>query len=473
MAEQIVKVPNIGDSKPVEIVEVLVKPGDTVTVDQSLIALESDKASMEVPSPLAGVVKSLQIKKGDKVSEGSPILTLDVGAALAATDAPITPTESITMDVPVEPKSAPTESIATAIPVTAAHGNVAPEARPSPCRRGAPTAASNLAHASPVIRRFARELGADVAQIQGSGPKGRILKEDVQTYVKARLQQPVSVESRPHPGPRLALSQGEFPSRGWEAAPTAFGPVKTQPLSRIQKLSATYLQQAWQTIPHVTHHDEADVTDLEAFRQSLKDHATKQGVKLTLLPFIVAAVVAALKEFPRFNASLDGDTLILKQYYHIGMAVDTEEGLVVPVLRDADTKRTLELATAIADLSERARNRRLKREEIEGGCFTLSSLGGVGGRFFTPIINAPEVAILGLCRSHWAPVYQSRATHHPSRPAGELRMGLCGGEDGQFVPRLLLPLSLSYDHRVIDGAAAARFMSHVKELLGDIRRLLL
>ncbi|WP_173586082.1 2-oxo acid dehydrogenase subunit E2, partial [Methylogaea oryzae] len=273
-------------------------------------------------------------------------------------------------------------------------------------------------------------------QITGTGPKGRILKEDVQAYIKARLQQPAG-----------GIAVASMPSIDF----SAFGPVELHQQTRIQKLSAAYLQRAWQTIPHVTHHDEADVTDLEAFRVSLKDEAAKKGVKLTLLPFVAEAVVAALKEFPQFNASLDGDNLVLKRYYNIGMAVDTEEGLVVPVLRDADKMRTLEIGAAMADLSERARKRQLKRQEIEGGSFTLSSLGGVGGRFFTPIINAPEVAILGLCRTQLTPVYRK----------------------GQLEPRLLLPLSLSYDHRVIDGAVAARFVNHVKASLADIRRLLL
>ncbi|TAN47860.1 MAG: branched-chain alpha-keto acid dehydrogenase subunit E2 [Methylococcaceae bacterium] len=439
MAEQIVRVPNVGDFKALEIIEVLVKPGDTLALDQSIITLESDKASMEIPSPLAGVVKSLQVKKGDKVSEGAEILTLELAAAGAAVETP----SEIAPPAPTVAETAKPQEVRSEAPAPGAHCPPYPAPCPSPYAASplsAQTANSCdvIPHASPAIRRFARELGADVAQISGSGPKGRILKEDVQAYIKARLQQAAA-------GPALpAMPSIDF---------SAFGPVETRALTRIQKLSASYLLRAWQTIPHVTHHDEADVTDLEAFRVSLKDESAKKGVKLTLLPFVAEAVVATLKAFPQFNASLDGDNLVLKSYYHIGMAVDTEEGLVVPVLRDADRMRTFEIAAAMADLSERARKRQLKRSEIEGGSFTLSSLGGVGGRYFTPIINAPEVAILGLCRTYQVPVYQPGT--------------------GQFSPRLMLPLSLSYDHRVIDGAVAARFMNHLKALLGDIRRLLL
>lgn len=441
MAEQIVRVPNVGDFKALEIIEVLVKPGDTLAVDQSIITLESDKASMEIPSPSAGVVKSLQVKKGDKVSEGAEILTLEVTAAGAVVEAQ----PEIAPPAPAVVETAKPQEVRSEAPAPGAHCPPYPAPCPSPYA-ASPVATQTtnscgvIPHASPAIRRFARELGADVAQISGSGPKGRILKEDVQAYIKARLQQAAAGPASAVP----ALPAIDF---------SAFGPVETRALTRIQKLSASYLLRAWQTIPHVTHHDEADVTELEAFRASLKDEAAKKGVKLTLLPFVAEAVVATLKAFPQFNASLDGDNLVLKSYYHIGMAVDTEEGLVVPVLRDADRMRTFEIAAAMAELSERARKRQLKRTEIEGGSFTLSSLGGVGGRYFTPIINAPEVAILGLCRTYQAPVYQPG--------------------NGQFIPRLMLPLSLSYDHRVIDGAVAARFMNHLKVLLGDIRRLLL
>lgn len=414
-SERTVCVPSIGDAKGVEIIEVLVKAGDKLTKDQSLITLESDKASMEVPSPYAGVVLSLQVKLGDKVSEGTPILLMEAEESVAA------PAPQAT---PVAPRPA------------AAAPTAAPPRQQAVPFVAAPSSGGGLPHASPSVRRFASELGADIAQINGTGPKGRILKEDVQAYIKARLQQPVGAPAVP------AMPAIDF---------SKFGAVETRPLTRIQKLSATYLQRAWQTIPHVTHHDEADITELEEFRVSMKDEAAQKGVKITLLPFIMEAVVLTLKEFPQFNASLDGETLVLKNYYNIGMAVDTEEGLVVPVLRGADGKRVLELAAEAAALGERARQKQLKRQEIEGGSFTLSSLGGVGGRFFTPIINAPEVAILGLCRTHWGPVY----------------------EGGQFVPRLLLPMSLSYDHRVIDGAVAARFMNHLKNLLGDIRRILL
>jgi pyruvate dehydrogenase E2 component (dihydrolipoamide acetyltransferase) len=425
VAEQLIKVPNVGDAKAVEVIEVLVKPGDMVSLDQSLITLESDKASMEIPSPAAGKVLSLQVKTGDKVNEGAPILTLEIGAEAAAEPAGPAPAAAQPAAVAAAPAPQAVAPAPAAVPA------------PTPAPAVSSTSGEGPSHASPAVRRFARELGADIGQIRGTGPKGRILKEDVQNYIKACLQQPAGSGLSLPPVPSIDFS--------------AFGPVDTQPLSRIQKLSGQYLLRAWQSIPHVTHHDEADITELEAFRVSLKDDAAKRGVKLTLLPFIMQALVAALKAFPQFNASLDGDNLVLKRYYHIGMAVDTEDGLVVPVLRDADRLKTLELAAAAADLSERARNRRLKREEIEGGTCTISSLGGVGGRFFTPIINAPEVAILGLCRTQLTPVYRN----------------------GQLEQRLLLPLSLSYDHRVIDGAVAARFTNHLKASLGDIRRLLI
>jgi pyruvate dehydrogenase E2 component (dihydrolipoamide acetyltransferase) len=411
---------------------------------------------MEVPSPFAGVVRELKVGKGARVSEGTVIAVLEVTESDTVFSEPAKKppsTGTVEMAKPFAIESLPqrgrkgggelNKDAATGFdrphpilpPMGEGAGIVGAEIDAAASRGKGQT--SRLPHASPSVRLFARELGADLTQIRGSGPKGRILKTDVQAYVKMRLQQPAGGMAAP--GPVIDFA--------------AFGPVSVQPRSRIQKLSAAYLHRAWASIPHVSHHDMADVTDLENFRQSLKDEVAARGVKLTLLPFLVEAAVAALKTYPDFNASLDatGENLVHKHYHHIGIAVDTADGLVVPVVRDAGSKHLLDIAAEIAALSQRARDKRLKREEIEGGAFTLSSLGGVGGQFFTPIINAPEVAILGICPARWQPVWQ----------------------DGAFAPRLMLPLSLSYDHRVIDGVAAARFMNRLKELLADVRRLLL
>lgn len=433
--EAVVSVPDIGDYKNVEIIEVLVKTGDAVKVDDSLIALESDKAAMEVPSPLGGTVKEVKVQLGDRVSQGSPILTLvvdDGGEAArsepiaAAPAAPVAVAPPPAAPEPARPAPAPiaaAPAVQAALPVDASGDRVPP-------------------HASPSVRKFARELGADLALIVGTGLKGRILKQDIQDYVKQRLQQPE----------RTAATGFALPEP-IELDFSQFGPIDRKPLSRIKKLSAANLHRAWVGIPHVTHQDEADITDLEAFRVSLKQEAERREVKLTLLPFIMKAVVAALKAFPNFNASLaaNSEELILKQYYHLGFAVDTPDGLVVPVLRDADRKNVYEIAAELAETGVRARNRKLRNTDLQGGTFTISSLGGIGGTSFTPIVNAPEVAILGVCKAQLKPVYQS----------------------GQWVPRLMLPLSLSYDHRVIDGAEAARFTATLAQLLADLRRVLL
>jgi pyruvate dehydrogenase E2 component (dihydrolipoamide acetyltransferase) len=427
-SEQLVRVPNIGGLKDVEVIELLVQPGDRVEKNTSLITLESDKASMEVPSPCAGVVREIKVNKGEKVSEGTAIALLETAenGAVSSESAKKPPSPGTVELAKPPPPVLP--------PMGEGAGKAGAEIDATVLRGEGQL--SRLPHASPAVRRFARELGADLTQIHGSGPKGRILHADAQAYIKARLQQPASAVAA---GPVIDFA--------------AFGPVLAQPRSRIRKLSAAHLHHAWMSIPHVSHHDMADITELEAFRQSLKGELAERGVKLTLLPFLVEAAVAALKSFPDFNASLDatGENLIHKHYQHIGIAVDTPDGLVVPVVRDAGSKRLLDIAAEMADLSERARNRRLRREEIEGGSFSISSLGSVGGQFFTPIINAPEVAILGVCPARWQPEWRGET----------------------FVPRLLLPLSLSYDHRVIDGAAAARFMNRLKELLADVRRLLL
>lgn len=446
--ESVVVVPDIGDFKDVEIIEILVNPGDTVKAEDSLISLESDKAAMEIPSSMGGTVKELKVKLGDRVSQGSPILTLIVddaaaepvpAAASAAQGAPPEAREpqAVAVSAPVpSPTSAPEDVVETpAAPAATAAAPAVDRAEPS-SGHGVPP------HASPSVRRFARELGADLSRISGTGTKGRILKEDVQAFVKARLQQPERASS-------VAFGLPE----AVEIDYSQFGAIERQPLSRINKLSAAALHRAWITIPHVTQHDEADITDLEAFRVALKPEAERKQIKLTLLPLVMKAVVAALKTFPKFNASLaaNGEELILKRYYHLGFAVDTPDGLVVPVLRDADQKSVFEIAAELGEVGSRARGRKLRNPDLQGGTFTISSLGGIGGTAFTPIVNAPEVAILGVSRAQTKPVYR----------------------EGAWQPRLMLPLSLSYDHRVIDGAEAARFTAYLVQLLTDIRRVLL
>ncbi len=416
-----VVVPDLGDFKDVPIIEVLVAPGDVIKAEDGLIALESDKATMEVPSPEAGVVRELKAKVGDKVSEGSPILTLEVVEGSTAR-AEATPQETLSAEPAAVPKiEAPARP--TPPPQSPSHPTVS-ETRIA------------TAHAGPSVRRLARELGVDLGRVSGSGPKARILKEDVQSFVKDALKAP-------------AASPFSLPSMP-EIDFAKFGPIEEKPLSRIKKRSGANLHRNWLAIPHVTQHDEADITELEDFRKST---TREEGVKLTLLSFLVKAAHAGLKEFPDFNASLNaaGDALVLKRYFHIGVAVDTDEGLVVPVVRDVDRKGVLQIAKELSDLSARARAKKLSPSEMQGGCFSISSLGGIGGTLFTPIINAPEVAILGV----------SRASIKPAL------------EDGKWAPRLLLPLSLSYDHRVIDGAQAARFTHFLGGVLADVRRLLL
>ncbi|QJD28710.1 dihydrolipoyllysine-residue acetyltransferase [Methylococcus geothermalis] len=431
--EQTVVVPDIGDFKDVEIIEVLVKPGDKVAANDSLITLESDKAAMEIPSPYAGIVAELYVGVGSKVSMGTPILLLraDEGA-----EAPVA------VAAPTEPASAPAPAVAERV-APAQSAEAAPAAPAAPAVESAVAAeGTGPAHASPAVRRFARELGVDVAKVRGTGPKGRILKADIQAFVKSRIAQ----AERAGTG---GFALPEMPEIDF----AQFGAIERQPLSRIQKLSAANLHRTWITVPHVTQHDEADITELEAFRHALKAESAKRGVKLTPLPFIIKAVVAALKAFPRFNASLapNGEELILKSYYHIGFAVDTPDGLVVPVIRDADAKGIWDIAAELAAIGDKARGKKLRTADLQGGTFTVSSLGGIGGTAFTPIINAPEVAILGVSKAQLRPLFQ----------------------DGQFVPRLMLPLSLSYDHRVIDGADGVRFVTYVSSLLADMRRILL
>jgi pyruvate dehydrogenase E2 component (dihydrolipoamide acetyltransferase) len=429
-------VPDIGDFQDVPVIEIAVSPGDSVVAEDSLVTLESDKATMDVPSPTAGIVKEMKVSLGDTVSQGSLILTLEVNDADTAPEPP----EVAEQDAPPSPTEA-TRPPADSVPAPVAP---APAARPSPTA-SLPLPAGpqhSSSHATPSVRHFSRELGVDLSRVRGTGRKGRVLRDDVTRFVKGEL---------------AAGGAGGEAGAGIPPVPvvdfTKFGPVEIQALTRIQKISGEHLRRAWLNVPLVTHHDEADVTEMEAFRQSLKEQAARQGVRVTALSFIMKAVCAALAEFPTFNASLaaDGENLVLKKYFHIGVAVDTPSGLVVPVIRDVDGKGIMALGAELAELSARAREGKLKPGEMQGGCMSISSLGGIGGTAFTPIVNVPEVAILGVTRARMAPVWNGET----------------------FLPRLKLPLDLSYDHRVIDGARAARFMSFLVDVLGDVRRLLL
>ncbi|WP_038780819.1 dihydrolipoyllysine-residue acetyltransferase [Burkholderia pseudomallei] len=428
-----VKVPDIGDYKDVPVIEIAVKIGDTVEKEQSLVTLESDKATMDVPSPAAGVVKDIKVKVGDAVSEGSLIVVLEASGGAAAS----APQAAAPVPAPAAPAPAPAPQ-------------AAPAAAPAPAQAPAPAASGEYraSHASPSVRKFARELGVDVSRVAGTGPKSRITKDDVTAFVKG-----VMTGQRAAPGAAAApAGGGELNLLPWPKVDfSKFGPFEAKPLSRIKKISGANLHRNWVMIPHVTNNDEADITELEALRVQLNKEHEKAGVKFTMLAFVIKAVVAALKKFPTFNASLDGDNLVFKQYYHIGFAADTPNGLVVPVIRDADKKGLVDIAKEMAELSKAAREGKLKPDQMQGGCFSISSLGGIGGTHFTPIINAPEVAILGLSRGQMKPVWDGK----------------------QFVPRLTLPLSLSYDHRVIDGAEAARFNAYLGALLADFRRIIL
>ena len=429
-----IRVPDIGDFKDVEVIEILVRPGDSISKEQSLVSLESDKASMEIPSPEAGVVRSIAVKIGDKVSEGSVLLALESeGVAPAAAGAE------------PEAQAAPQKRA----PAPAAASIASPvESRVQPVPSEPKDAVTPLPHASPSIRKFARELGVDLRQVQGSGPKGRILADDVQAYVKGALS------GKPAPVVAPAARGGGLDVLPWPEVDFAkFGPVELKARARIKKLSAANLHRNWVMVPHVTQFDQADITELEAFRRSNTAETEKRGFKLTMLSFLIKASVTALRQFPDFNASLDktGENLVLKKYFHIGVAVDTPEGLVVPVVRDADRKGVFDLAHELAEISKLARDKKLKPGDMQGGTFSISSLGGIGGSAFTPIINAPEVAILGVSRSQMQPVWNGK----------------------EFAARLMLPLALSYDHRVIDGALAARFTAYLANVLSDIRRTLL
>ena len=425
-------VPDIGDFDEVAVIELLARPGDAIKVEQSLITVESDKASMEIPSSHAGVLKELKVKIGDKVSKGTLIAVLQASGAEAAA-----PTAAAGAAAPANTAAgaAPSPREAAAAPAAvAAHQPTAPNA--------------SLPHASPSIRRFARELGVPLAQVKGSGPKGRITQQDVQGFVKSVIAQ----ASAPKAAAPAAAGGGIPGLLPWPQVDFAkFGPVERKDLSRIKKISGANLHRNWVLIPHVTNNDEADITELEALRVQLNKENEKSGVKLTMLAFVIKAVVAALKKFPDFNASLDGDALVYKQYFHIGFAADTPNGLVVPVLKDADKKGLLQITTEMGELSKKARDGKMGPADMSGGCISISSLGGIGGTHFTPIINAPEVAILGLSKGYQKPVWDGKT----------------------FQPRLTLPLSLSYDHRVIDGASAARFNAYLGSVLADFRRVLL
>jgi pyruvate dehydrogenase E2 component (dihydrolipoamide acetyltransferase) len=453
------RVPDIGNFDGVPVIEVLVKPGDPVRKDQGLVTLESDKATMEVPAPFDGTVKEVKVKEGDEVSEGSVIALIETagapvsaipearseGAASPGTSASPSPSPQSSTPRGEEAKSpAPAQKEeAKVVPRDAPDGDVPPQARPP--LDAAIIMPGDAPYASPAVRAFARELGVDIAQVKGSGRKGRIQREDVQAYVKHALAS----------GARPAAAGGAVGGLNllpWPKVDFAkYGEIEEQPLSRIKKISGANLARNWVMIPHVTQHEEADITELEAFRKQLG--AENKDLKITPLVFQIKAVVAALKEYPHFNASLDesGEKLILKKYFHIGIAVDTPDGLVVPVIRDCDKKGLLDLARELGGISAKARDKKLGPADMSGGCFSISSLGGIGGTAFTPIVNAPEVAILGVSKAAMKPVWN--------------------GE--KFKPRLMLPLSLSYDHRVIDGAAAARFAAFLARALGDIRRLLL
>ncbi len=478
-----VKVPDIGDFKEVEVIELLVKPGDTISVEQSLITVESDKASMEVPSSVAGKVLELRVKIGDKVAEGSIILTLEPSASAASAPAAETAAPapaSTSMPTPA-PAPAPATAASAARPATpaspvsatAAVPSAAPTASISPVQgssqietavparsdTAAPLVVSSAAtttHASPSVRKFARELGVNLAGVNGTGPKQRITQDDVRDYVKAQMTSAAKLASAASSA-SVASAAGGGAGLGLIAWPKVdfakFGPVQSQPLSRIKKISGANLHRNWVMIPHVTNHEDADITELEALRVQLNAENAKSGVKLTMLAFLIKACVAALKRFPDFNSSLDGENMVLKQYYHIGFAADTPTGLVVPVIKNADQKGLLELARETSELAGKARDGKLAMGDMQGGTFSISSLGGIGGTSFTPIINAPEVAILGVCRASKKPVWDEHKD--------------------AFIPRLIMPLSLSWDHRVVDGAAAARFNVYLAQLLADFRRVLL
>lgn len=442
MAQIEIKVPDIGDFKEVAVIELLVKPGDVVKAEQSLITVESDKASMEIPSSHAGVIRELKIALGDKVSEGSLLAVLEVAGEGALAPAPAsTPASAPTAPPPVAaPSAASVPSAVAASPVAATHASPPP-----------PAGTVGLPHASPSVRKLAREFGVPLTEVKGSGPKGRITQLDVQNFTRQVMSGDVRTQAQQAKAPAGATGLG-LDLLPWPKVDFAkFGPIETQPLSRIKKISSQNLARNWVMIPAVTYHEDADITDLEALRVQLNKENEKAGIKLTMLAFIIKASVKALQKFPEFNASLDGDNLVLKKYFNIAFAADTPTGLVVPVIKNADQKSVIEIAQETGELAKKARDGKLGPADMQGACFTISSLGGIGGTAFSPIVNAPEVAILGISKSSQKPVWDGK----------------------QFVPRLIMPMSLSADHRVIDGAAATRFAAYMAQLLGDFRRVAL
>ena len=437
-----VKVPDIGDFKDVSVIELLVKPGDTIKADQSLITVESDKASMEIPSSAGGVLKELKVKVGDVVNIGDLIAVLEGAAGGSA--------------APSTVRAEPVEAAANPSTSSGRTGGEASASAPAPAaHEPGKTPATGLPHASPSVRKFARELGVPLDEVKGSGPKGRITQEDIQGFTKSVMSGQTATKAAAASAKPAASGGGDGAGLGlipWPKVDFAkFGTVERKDLSRIKKISGANLHRNWVMIPHVTNNDEADITELEAFRVSTNKENEKSGVKVTMLAFVIKAVVAGLKKFPEFNTSLDGDTLVYKQYFNVGFAADTPNGLVVPVLKDADKKGIMQISQEMGELAKKARDGKLGSADMQGGCMSISSLGGIGGTHFTPIINAPEVAILGLSKGQMKPVWDGK----------------------QFVPRLVLPLSLSYDHRVIDGALAARFNAYLGQLLADYRRIVL
>ncbi len=440
MATMEVNVPDIGDFDEVAVIELLVKVGDKVRAEQSLITVESDKASMEIPSSHAGVITAMAVKLGDKVKQGSVILTLETDQTAAAPSPAV-----ITPPVVAAPPATASEAKPPSV--------VSSEAKPPPVvsSEAKPSADSALPHASPSVRKFARELGVPLNEVKGSGPKGRISQEDIQSFSRAVMAGETRTQAQAAKAPAGdgGAGLGLIP---WPKVDFAkFGPIERKELGRIQKISGANLLRNAVMIPAVTNHDDADITELEAFRVLTNKENEKSGVKVTMLAFLIKSCVSALQKFPQFNSSLDGDALVYKQYWHIGFAADTPNGLMVPVLKDADKKGILQISAEMGELAKKAREGKLSPAEMSGATFTISSLGGIGGRYFTPIINAPEVAILGVCRSTMEPVWNGK----------------------EFEPRLMLPLSLTWDHRVIDGAAAARFNAHLGQILSDFRRVLL
>ncbi|CAH1386190.1 Dihydrolipoyllysine-residue acetyltransferase component of pyruvate dehydrogenase complex [Candidatus Nitrotoga sp. M5] len=434
-----VLLPDIGDYIDVPVIEVMVKVGDTVKAEQSLLTLETDKATMDVPAPFDGVVNNVSVKVGDKVSEGTLILSMETSTTETSVEVSPTTTPAPLKEAENSAVAKPSEAPATKSAEAPAAKTIEAPAAPTDL----PSNHTGKAHASPSIRRFARELGVDLTRVKGGGSKGRITKNDVQSFVKTALAQPQSGTGG------AGLQVAAMPAVDF----SRFGVTEIKPLSRIKKLSGANLHRNWVSIPHVTQHDEADITEMEVFRKELGEEYSKQGIKITPVAFLLKAVVTAMQQYPNFNSSLDssGENLVLKKYCHIGVAVDTSDGLVVPVLRDVDQKGIVQLAKELGEISIMAREKKLTATAMQGGCFTISSLGGIGGTAFTPIINAPEVAILGVSKASIKPVFK----------------------EGGFVPRLMLPLSLAYDHRVIDGADAVRFTSYLGKVLSDVRRLVL